>query len=68
MKIKEIVERDCCVPQLDFIKYKGLPIDVKYGKTDYLKFCKHCGQLWNNYRAVGDMDSDYHEVRLKETE
>lgn len=71
--ITETVERSCCHPVKDFKEYHGragvgqgvssayLPGNKVF---DNLRFCVHCGQVWQYYREPGDMEADWHPLTL----
>lgn len=42
MRIKEIIERECCEPR-DLSPYHGM---LKGTKPESFSFCRHCGELW----------------------
>jgi len=61
MKIKESIERECCMSTNDFICYDGKFKEFK--KKLYI--CRYCGDIWVYERymdAAGSMDSRF--VRL----
>lgn len=48
MKIKEVIERDCC-QEADLLPYLGEFRSLEaenYAKLHEIKFCKYCGQNW----------------------
>ena len=54
MKIKETIERECCTYD-DLKPYRGVVTSIKPEllKNYNLRFCKHCGQIWQS-----DSESD----------
>lgn len=52
MKIKEVVERECCHPLHDLKPYRGR---YKYGFKS-IRFCDKCGQLHYWVRRAGERD------------
>lgn len=58
MKIKEVLERDCCAPK-DLRPLEGSP---KRGKDPETMFCVHCGARHNIHTfmdAAGSSDWEY---------
>lgn len=61
IKIKEMLERDCCQQGKDLKRYKG------ENSTKYLWFCQHCGQLWEESTrmdAAGGTEVDWVKVPI----
>ena len=54
MKIKEVVERNCCHPD-DLVKIK-----------DKVRCCQHCGSFWVFRRNLGEMDAGWEKVSDEE--
>ena len=55
MKIKETIERECCVPDEDFIKL-----------DEQSSVCRHCFQVWIYERRPGEIEAGwYRDYSLK---
>lgn len=55
MKIKETIERECCM-QHDLKSYLGKFSRAEFDEKTF-KFCVYCGQIWECTRRMDDAGS-----------
>jgi hypothetical protein len=67
VKIKETIERRCCTDD-DLLPFRGELANNADRQRLKLRFCRHCGQLWQWDRKPGDMDYTYHRLLIKDWE
>jgi hypothetical protein len=63
MKIKEVIERECCANS-DLKPYLGKTKKYLEAIKNKIFFCVHCGQIWYSSRQPGDMDSSLEAVKI----